>query len=157
MFGNPDFLALTKHFSKPLDMLAHCAYPGLYYTIYPQFAFAGQEKEQFLRITRAPKKPGDSGVQFWLAANLGEAGDEITLAPLHYVRESSFERIGAAEFDSKASQVCRDLLVPLAMPGIEAGALIGCLQVTSSRPEPQVSLFAEYGNEFFDLLWWSAA
>ncbi len=133
-------------------------YPGLHFTVYPQFAFNVPDSEEKIRVTRAPKLAGDEGLRFWLAAERAygwmHPWQEIESYFPKYIRGAAFERISEEEFAASIQSVTAGLVVPLAsICGPCSGRFVGALQMYSTKTDFIISLFAEYEHEFVHFHW----
>lgn len=133
-------------------------YPGLYYTTYPQHAFCVPDSEQLIRITKAPRLSGDTGLRFWLSSEWvdGWSGRESYFSG--YIRNSAFEQLSEAEFDLAVAAASADLLSPLKlMLPLGKGRFVGALQMCSMKTDFIISIFAEYEDEFVHFYWETTA
>lgn len=155
VFSHSDFNALDNALFA--DWRYMRCYPGLHYTVYPQHAFRVPDSEQTIRVTRAPKRPGDGGVQFWISA---EAADLPLANPEQaskHLRASHFRTIQETEFNSLVRAHCAELIVPPLLPLHESNGFVGALAMHAMETELMLSLFAEYSNEFIHFYWDSTA
>ena len=132
-------------------------YPGLHYAVYPQHAFLVPDSEQCVRITRAPKRQGDSGVQFWVSAEANDLPLGNPEQAAKQLRASHFRTIDEEEFNSLVQAQCAELVAPLSLPLHPSSGFIGALSMHALETEFMVSLFAEYADEFIHFYWESTA
>jgi hypothetical protein len=132
-------------------------YPGLHYEVYPQDAFRTVESEQQVRITRSPKRTGDDGLSFWLAAELA---DDWTGREQHFpgfVRGAAFRAVSEAEFNTLVDRWSGDLLARPALPLHPSTGFVGALVMREAEDDLIVSAVAEYDDEFIHFAWESSA
>lgn len=143
--------------SLPVEKLSDCnyrtAYRGLRYCVYPQYAFSVPDSEQMIRITRSPKEPGDSGLKFWINAELLDdwSNREQYLHP--YLLDSQFRPISEDEFNELVTANTQDLVTPLELPLHVSSGYLGGLAMYTMETDFMVSVFAEYGDEFIHFFW----
>lgn len=154
MFARSDLDALDSELF--VDWRYMSCYPGLHYAVYPQHAFRVPDSEQMVRITRAPKRQGDNGVQFWVSAESSDAPLKPEYAA-KYLKSAHFRPIHEAEFNGLVQAQCAELIAPPILPLREPGGFIGALSMHALETEFIVSLFAEYANEFIHFYWESTA
>lgn len=134
------------------------SYPGLHYVVYPQYAFRVPDAEQYIRITRAPRQPGDNGLRFWVSAEL--AHEPNAPRPAHlasYLQEARFDPVSEAEIHRIVEERCSDLLVPPVLPLHPPGGFLGGLEMYTLADDFIVSLFAEYEDELIHFYWETTA
>jgi hypothetical protein len=137
-------------------------YPGLHYEIYPQDAFRTVESEQLIRITRSPKRVGDDGLEFWLAAERmdGLVGREEYFRAEYVpgvLRRASFQVITEAEFNEFVGRWSAELLAPPRLPLHASTGFVGSLLMFNAETDLIASAFAEYEDEFLFFSWESSA
>ncbi|MES2599088.1 MAG: hypothetical protein V4662_27420 [Verrucomicrobiota bacterium] len=151
MFSRSDLQALSE------DELTSWAwsggYPGLHYTVYPQFAFSPPDSEQHIRLTRAPRVHGDNGLRFWLSSEWGQdwTGREIYFSS--YIHGAAFEQISEEEFLRWVREASAGLIVPLSLPLNPSGHFLGALLQHSRNADFTISILAEYDDELIHF-WW---
>lgn len=164
MFDRSDLEALAP--ALLVDWRYMGCYPGLHFTVFPQHAFRVPDAEQTLRITRAPKRPGDTGLQFWVSAenanSLPGAQDPATKTrrAAHAARafnSTRFLSIDEAQFNGIVHGHCAELLVAPALPLHPPRGFIGALSMHAPEDELTTSVFAEYTDEFIHFHWDSTA
>ena len=142
------------------------SYPGLHYAVFPQYAFSVPDSEQTIRITRAPKRPGDNGLQFWVSAENADSPpaahdrrtrDRRAAQAANYFRSANFRDINEAEFSSIVRRQCADLLAKPVLPLHEPQRFIGAIAMYAMEADFIVSLVAEYADEFIHFYWESTA
>jgi hypothetical protein len=154
MFSRTDFEAWQ---TLQESHLSTSEYYGLYYTEYPQFAFRSHFSEESIRITRAPKTPGDNGLRFWLAAELADDWRGRESYFKSYVSGAAFEPVTESFFNDLVAGHCMGLVVPPPMPLASGAMFQGGLLMYEFSAELIVSAFAEYENEFVHFAWSSTA
>lgn len=155
MFDRVEFEALSE---ERLDHWKYrCAYRGLRYCVYPQYAFLVPDSEQVVRIARAPKEPNDSGLKFWInAESLGEwSNREQYLRP--YLASSQFRPVDESEFNQLVAEQAGDLVVPMHLPLHSSAGYLGGLAMHTMETDFIVSVFAEYEDEFIHFFWETTA
>ena len=127
--------------------------PGLYYVTYPGIAFRCSASQQIIRITRAPKRQGENGLNFWLHAEWMDwrPGGESYFPG--YVSDAQFEEISEAVFNQMVADQAFELIAPLKQPLHESTGFVGALLMYSMKTEFIVSLFAEYEDEYIHFYW----
>jgi len=128
-------------------------YPGLYYTVYFQYAFREPSAEEKIRITRAPKQLGDNGLRFWLSAEWAEGWRERKEYFPSYVRSAAFEPITEDKFNLLVAEQSSELLVQPSLPLHSKQGFVSALLLYSLDTDFVVSLFAEYEDEFIHFYW----
>jgi hypothetical protein len=129
-------------------------YPGLHYVVYPQVAFRDMDSEQYLRITRAPRQPGDNGVKFWVSAEMADttnAPRATYLAP--YLLKAQLRSTSEGEFNRLIAEHCSHLLVSPLLPLHGPQGFVGALVMYNLDTELIVSTIAEYEDEFIHFYW----
>ncbi|WP_339508322.1 hypothetical protein [Pseudomonas sp. RL_35y_Pfl2_P42] len=151
MFDRSDFDQLS---SEQLTFwTAHNDCPGLYYVTYPAIAFRCSASQEIIRITRAPKRQGENGLNFWLHAEWMDwrPGGENYFPG--YVSDAQFEEISEAVFNQMVADHAFELIAPLKQPLHESTGFVGALLMYSMKTEFIVSLFAEYEDEYIHFYW----
>lgn len=156
MFSRDDLSAIKDE--QLTSWLFVGRYPGLHYTEYPQFAFSSPDSEQLIRIARAPRLCGDSGLRFWLSSERIEDWRERESYFVGYIRNSEFESLAEADFDRAVASASSDLLLPLALNlPLGRGRFLGALQMYAMKTDFIISIFAEYEEEFVHFYWETTA
>ena len=133
-------------------------YPGLHYTDYPKNAFRVPDSEQFIRITRAPRLSADNGLRFWLSSECNDDWNGRENYFSGYIRNSDFQNLSEAEFDHAVASASQELLPPLKLTlPIGRSQFVGALQMYNMNPDFQISIFAEYEEEFVHFFWETTA
>jgi hypothetical protein len=151
MFDRSDFDQLS---SEQLTFwTAHNRCPGLYYVVYPRIAFRSEESQQCIRVTRARKRQGENGLNFWLFAEWMDwpPGGESCFPG--YVSDAQFEEISEAVFNQMVADQAIGLIAPLQQPLHESTGFVGAILMYSMKTEFIVSLFAEYEDEYIHFYW----
>ena len=132
---------------------SHNDCPGLYYVVYPSNAFVCSASQETIRITRAPKRQAENGLNFWLHAEWIDwrPGGESYFPG--YVTGAQFEEISEAVFNQMVADQAIDLIAPLRQPLHESTGFMGALLMYSMKTEFIVSLFAEYEDEYIHFYW----
>ncbi|MES2952339.1 MAG: hypothetical protein V4858_27750 [Pseudomonadota bacterium] len=155
MFNQTEFACLSA--ASLNHWQYRSAYRGLSYCVYPQHAFTVPDSEQVVRVTRAPKEPNDSGLKFWINAELlGDWGNREQY--LHsYLSSSQFRPIDENEFNQLVAEQTRDLFVPMPLPLHPPKGYSGGLAMYTMETDFIVSVFAEYEDEFIHFFWETTA
>jgi hypothetical protein len=159
MFNKQAFIQATNGISDT-GLYNFFRYPGIHYVTYPHYSFVPPDGEQFIRITRAPKKPGDSGLAFWIASEFLDGWDSQKFKlpqVLNYLGENAFEEIDEATFDKMVKDASADLIVPILSSANVPQTFQGAMMMRSMKTEFTISLFAEYANEFVHFYWTTTA
>lgn len=151
MFSRIDFFDIAEGINNRLHRLG--CYPGLHFHRYPQFAFDPPDGEEGIRITRAPKCPGDSGLNFWLCAEWMADWRGREAYFVGYLSGASFEAINEREFNDLVAARCTHLIAKLALPLNTSGTFMGAILLYSMKTKLIVSLVAEYEDEYIHFYW----
>lgn len=151
MFDRSDFDQLSNE--QLIFWRADNECPGLYYVTYPSIAFECPDSQETIRITRAPKRHGDNGLNFWLHAEWIDRrpGGESYFPSC--VSDAQFEEISEAVFNKMVADGAFELIAPLKQPLHEPTGFVGALLMFSMKTEFTVSLFAEYEDEYIHFYW----
>jgi hypothetical protein len=164
MFSRSDLDSLDS--ALLIDWRYMGSYPGLHYAVFPQHAFRVPDSEQTIRITRAPKRSGDNGLQFWVSAECANSPsgnydqstrDRRAEKAANYFRGARFRNIDEVEFNSIVRGQCTELLIVPNLPLHEPQGFIGAISIRTLETELVVSLVAEYADEFIHFYWESTA
>ena len=163
MFTKNDFLAIANTIKHANEWYRYLGYAGLYYVIYPQFAFKAPDSEETICITRAKRKPGENGLLFWLAASLmpgirfpNSGINRLDNAKL-CLMDGAFQPIDEFEANRLVRNACESLNVDLQLPLVISSPFKGALMMRSMETGLEVSLIIEYEDEFVDFFWQSTA
>ncbi len=133
-------------------------YPGLHYQVYPQHAFRVPDSEQHVRITRAPKEPGDNGIRFWVSAEVAEqANAPLATHLIPYITGAQFRAVSESEFNRLVAGQCSELLAPPTLPLHSSRGFVGAVAMYTLDTAFIVSLVAEYDDEFVHFYWETTA
>lgn len=151
MFDRSDLDQLSSE--QLIHWKAHNNCPGFHYVTYPSIAFLFSESEETIRVTRAHKRQGENGLNFWLRAEWIDwrPGGESYFAG--YVSDAKFEEISEAVFNQMVADQTIDLIAPLKQPLHEPIGFVGALLMYSMKTDFIVSLFAEYEDEYIHFHW----
>lgn len=99
----------------------------------------------------------DSGLKFWIHAELLDdwSGRQQYLHP--YLSSAKFRRIGESEFNRLVAEQTRELVVPIRLPLHPPTGYLGGLAMRAMEDDLIVSLFAEYEDEFIHFHWETTA
>ena len=132
-------------------------YRGMYFVTYPQYAFRVPDSEETIRIARAPKRPGDNGLCFWLAAEHLDDWSSRKSFYLPYLQGAAFERISEDQFKEMVATQCSGLLCHPQLPLKHGGKFVGAMVMYSMKTDFIIDLFAEYDDEFIHFYWETTA
>lgn len=132
-------------------------YPGLYFVTYPQYAFNEPYSEQTIYICRTPKRAGDNGMRFWLAAELCQGWGHREKFYKSYLKAAEFRPISEEKFNTLVAEQCFDLITQPQLPLNQSGKFVGALLMYSMETDLVVDLFAEYEDEYLHFYWHSTA
>jgi hypothetical protein len=137
-------------------------YRGLYYVTYPQYAFDIPDSEQTIYISHAPKREGDNGILFWLAA-LREQGSASSEKKMHelLLKAAEFKQISEEEFNALVAEQCFGLIVKPQLSLNQSSKFVGALLMYSMETDLVddhfAEYFAEYQDEYIHFYWHSTA
>ncbi len=151
MFTRSDVNQLDKQSLAKPAAFARC--PGLWVVTYGQDDFQCRDSEETIRICTAPKRSGDSGLYFWLAAECTEGWQGRERYFLSYVGDAYFEALSEGDFNQLVAIYCANLLMPPKLPIHEPNGFVGALLMYSARTDLIVSAVAEYENSFIHFYW----
>jgi hypothetical protein len=152
MFSREDFDRLSREASTNHYFVG--TYPGLYFNVFPQFAFREPASEQYARITRAPKQAGDNGLKFWATAEIGEKGrNGLPTELIANFKFGEFRALSEEEFNALVASQCAELIVPPTLPLHSPHRFVAALAMYTLKTDFTVSLIAEYEDEFIHFYW----
>jgi len=111
------------------------------------------DSEELIRIARAPKQSGESGLRFWLAAEYLDDWSSRESFYRPYLQGAAFERISEEQFNEMVAAQCSELLSQLQLPLKASGKFVGAMMMYSIKTDFIVDLFAEYDDEFIHFYW----
>lgn len=151
MFERKDFQNVVAQLPARMHRLA--CYSGVNFHVYPQYAFSEPSGEQTIRITRAPKANGDSGIDFWLCAEWLQDWRGRESYFVGYLSDSAFEPLNEQRFNDLVAEQCAALIMKPELPLNSKGDFVGAVLLYSMKTDFVVSLVAEYADEFIHFYW----
>jgi hypothetical protein len=159
MFTRFDLNLLDKQRLTNPAAFAH--YPDLRVVTYGQDDFQCRDAEEIIRICTAPKRTGDNGLYFWLAAECTEGWQGRERYFASYVGDAAFEAISESDFNQLVANYCAHLRILPKLPlysskGSSEGSskgFVGALLMYSARTDLMVSAVAEYEDSFIHFYW----